>query len=109
MIIFTQFGEERSDVCWKQIVILQVLFEAQVDQCLRDMPDGVVDGLGDRLVNWLAIERDPRARFEWHCQHTAAQAPQDVLVAIDRLGRRLDPPRHIMGEFLNDCVGHGLN
>ena len=73
------------------------------------MTDWMVDGLGDRLVNWLAIAHHPGASFEWQRQHAAAEVKQDALVAAYILGGSLDPPCHIVGYFLDEDVGHGLH
>ncbi|WP_305802103.1 hypothetical protein, partial [Thiolapillus sp.] len=54
LLNITQFGKERFDLFWKKIVVVWVPLEPQVDQHLRDMPDGVVECLGDRLIRWPA-------------------------------------------------------
>ncbi len=51
----TQLREQRADVGGKPVPVVGLALEPEVDQRLRDVADGVVDRLSDRLFDRFAI------------------------------------------------------
>jgi len=45
-----QYSEDGLQLSRKKIIVIRVLLEPQVDQCLCDMPDGMVDRRSDRVI-----------------------------------------------------------
>lgn len=53
----TQFSEKRLDVRRKEVLVVGLSFKPQFDQSLSNMPNGVIDSLGNRPLNRLIINQ----------------------------------------------------
>jgi hypothetical protein len=81
----TQPCEQGCDIRRKSVTVVGVSSEPEVYQGLSEAPKGVVDGVGDRLLDRLAItSSDAGVLVKRQAQEAIANAQQDDLVPIDR-------------------------
>src|SRR5690606_37505953 len=72
------------------------------------MANRVVNGLRNRSINWCAVACHSRTWINRQSKSALAQVQQYTFVGVDAVGNDLHPPRHTMGNFLKNRIGHGL-